>query len=79
MYTKHQKIAAEIAEGSIETPLSQEEILIVAATETLGISPPAQAKQNWDSEHSMSAEELAEHYIAECKRLRPYWTNILRG
>ena len=79
MYSQHQKIAAEIAEGSIETPLSQEEILTVAATEILGISPPPQAKQNWDMEHLMSSTELAQHYIEECKKLRPRWTDILRG
>jgi hypothetical protein len=79
MYTKHQQAAAEIAEGSIETPLSAEDILTVAATEALGINPSSQAKQNWDAEHSISPEELAQHYIEECKRFKPRWTDILRG
>ncbi|MEG4286384.1 hypothetical protein QUB68_24955 [Microcoleus sp. A006_D1] len=71
--------AAEIAEGSIETPLSSEEILAVAATEFLGINPPAKAKENWKNEHSISKESLAKHYIQECLKYKPQWRNILKG
>ena len=71
MYTKHQQIAAEIAEGSIETPLSAEDILTVAATEIPG--------KIWDVEHSMSFEELAQYYVEECKKIKPRWKYILRG
>ena len=79
MYSKHQISAAEIAEGSIQTPLSSEDILVVAATEKPGINPPKKAKENWEYEHSVSEENLAEHYIKECLRYRPRWTDILRG